>query len=335
MSDTEHPLISVIVPVYNVEPYLDRCIQSLVSQTYRNLEIILVDDGSPDKCPQMCDVWAAKDSRIRVIHQENRGSSEARNSGLDVASGEFIGFVDSDDWVDYDMYASLYDDIVAENADIAFTSATFVYENRPSSIKHFFANVHLNITSEEAFKYINIPGYFGISAWCKLLKRSTIGDLRFPAGVSRDEDFDFAFATLAKARRITYNSKPHYNYFQRSKDSISTSPPILHASEATTRMVRLVQEQYPEQLPYAYFKHLRVMIGTYDQAVKSNVHSQVEWKQFLQRIRTFARKHLDIIVHFVDMPTLQLIQIRLLVISPGLYTWCLKLYKTIHPHRAY
>ena len=92
-------LISVIVPVYKVEKYLDKCVQSIVDQTYRNLEIILVDDGSPDNCPAMCDAWAEKDDRIRVIHKENGGLSDARNAGMAIATGEYIGFVDSDDWI--------------------------------------------------------------------------------------------------------------------------------------------------------------------------------------------------------------------------------------------
>jgi len=93
-------LISVIVPVYIVEPYLDRCVQSIVNQTYKNLEIILVDDGSPDNSPAMCDAWAEKDSRIRVIHKENGGVSSARNAGLDMATGSYITFVDADDWLE-------------------------------------------------------------------------------------------------------------------------------------------------------------------------------------------------------------------------------------------
>ena len=97
------PLVSVIVPVYKVEKYLDKCIESIVGQTYENLEIILVDDGSPDNCPTMCDEWAQKDSRIKVIHKENGGLSSARNAGLDACTGDYIGFVDSDDWIEPDM----------------------------------------------------------------------------------------------------------------------------------------------------------------------------------------------------------------------------------------
>ena len=103
----KRPLISVIVPVYKVEQYLDRCVQSIVDQTWKNLEIILVDDGSPDGCARMCDEWARRDARIRVIHKENGGLSDARNAGMAAATGESIGFVDGDDWIEPDMYRLL------------------------------------------------------------------------------------------------------------------------------------------------------------------------------------------------------------------------------------
>ena len=116
------PKISVIVPVYKTEGLLDRCVESIVGQTYKNLEIILVDDGSPDNCPAMCDEWAEKDSRIRVIHKENGGVSSARNAALDIATGDYIGFVDSDDWIEPEMYASLIRKISESGKNIALCS---------------------------------------------------------------------------------------------------------------------------------------------------------------------------------------------------------------------
>ena len=117
------PKISVIVPVYKVENFLDRCVESIVGQTYENLEIILVDDGSPDNCPAMCDGWAEKDSRIRVIHKENGGVSSARNAALDIATGDYIGFVDSDDWIEPEMYSSLIQQISESGKHIALCSS--------------------------------------------------------------------------------------------------------------------------------------------------------------------------------------------------------------------
>ena len=121
------PALSIIVPVYNVEKYLDRCVKSLVNQTLRNIEIILVDDGSPDECPVLCDGFAASDNRIKVVHKSNAGLGMARNSGLDVASGEYVAFVDSDDFVELNMYENLYTIAINENAD-AVISGGFIDE---------------------------------------------------------------------------------------------------------------------------------------------------------------------------------------------------------------
>lgn len=115
------PFVSVIVPVYNVELYLDRCLHSLLTQSLTNIEIILVDDGSPDKCPQICDIYAGKDQRIKVIHKLNAGLGEARNSGLEIATGEYIAFVDSDDYVESNMYETLYHVAINRQCDIVYS----------------------------------------------------------------------------------------------------------------------------------------------------------------------------------------------------------------------
>lgn len=124
-----NPLISVIVPIYNVEKYLARCVDSIVNQTYKNLEIILVDDGSPDRCPKMCDDYAEKDSRIKVVHKKNGGLSDARNAGMAVATGEYISFIDSDDYVSDDFFECLLDVMNKENSDIAECSVVKLYED--------------------------------------------------------------------------------------------------------------------------------------------------------------------------------------------------------------
>ena len=123
------PLISVIVPIYNVEKYLDRCVGSIINQTYKNLEIILVDDGSPDNCPQMCDDYAKKDSRIKVVHKENGGLSDARNAGMKVATGEYVSFIDSDDYISLDFYETLLETIVDNDSDIVECSVVKFYED--------------------------------------------------------------------------------------------------------------------------------------------------------------------------------------------------------------
>ena len=111
--------VSVIIPVYNVEKYLEECIQSVLKQTYKNLEIILVDDGSPDNCPKMCDEWAKKDSRIKVIHKQNGGASSSRNTGLDVMTGDFMCFIDSDDFIAKNYIEVLYNNLIETNSDVS------------------------------------------------------------------------------------------------------------------------------------------------------------------------------------------------------------------------
>jgi glycosyltransferase involved in cell wall biosynthesis len=125
------PKISIIVPVYNVEQYINRCINSLLGQTLKDIEIILVDDGSPDRCPQICDEYARKDSRIKVIHKKNGGLGYARNSGLELATGEYIAFVDSDDYVNINMYEKLYNETINNNFDIVYCG--FIVENKDKS----------------------------------------------------------------------------------------------------------------------------------------------------------------------------------------------------------
>ena len=124
------PKISIIVPIYRVEPYLPRCLDSIVGQTYRHLEIILIDDGSPDGCGAICDDYAARDGRIRVIHQPNQGVSAARNAGLDAATGEWIGWVDGDDWIELDMYEYLLEGVLGAGADIAVCGRWEEYRGR-------------------------------------------------------------------------------------------------------------------------------------------------------------------------------------------------------------
>lgn len=132
----ENKKISIIIPVYKVENYLERCVESVLNQTHQNLEIILVDDGSPDRCGKMCDLYSQKDNRIKVIHKENGGLSDARNVALDIATGDYIGFVDSDDYVEEDMFKTLYQLAEKYQADISSVSFYKVLGNQVISARN-------------------------------------------------------------------------------------------------------------------------------------------------------------------------------------------------------
>ena len=130
------PKISIIVPVYNVEKYLEKCVRSILAQTFTDFELILVDDGSPDSSGAMCDQFAEQDQRVKVIHKENGGLSDARNAGIEIATGEYLGFVDSDDYIADDMYELLYTNIVKEDADLSICGIYDVYEGKELSLIH-------------------------------------------------------------------------------------------------------------------------------------------------------------------------------------------------------
>lgn len=205
--------ISVIIPVYKTEKYLDKCIESIVNQTYKNLEIILVDDGSPDSCPKICDTWAQKDNRIQVIHKENGGVSSARNAGLDAASGEYIGFVDGDDWIDSDMYSFLISQF-NENIDIVRCTYRKVYEN--SQVEEIANNGStVQMSSMDFLNELLLDNSLNSNCWCKLFRRSVIGDIRFPDGIKIGEDHLFNYNVIKNASTIVLCNSSKYNYLIR------------------------------------------------------------------------------------------------------------------------
>ncbi len=208
-------LISVIVPIYKVENYLDKCIESIVAQTYKSLEIILVDDGSPDRCPEMCDEWAKRDSRIRVIHKKNGGLSDARNAGIDAASGDFISFIDSDDYIAPGTYERLTDAIESAGADMCIFGFQKVDENG-SFIEEDSEIRDELLSRDEAFSRINEWPY--VMSQTKLYNREIFSSLRFPVGKLHEDEFVIHRA-VGECQRVVAVSDKLYYYFQRS-DSI-------------------------------------------------------------------------------------------------------------------
>ncbi|MBR1692596.1 MAG: glycosyltransferase family 2 protein [Lachnospiraceae bacterium] len=209
------PLISVIVPIYNVEAYLKRCVNSIQAQTYSNLEIILVDDGSPDGCGALCDELAKEDRRITVIHKENGGLSDARNKGLDAAGGQYIAFVDSDDYIAPYFIRTLYEQLIGTNSDVALCSYAVVtgeeaFPPRPA---------HTPVTGysrEELLRNLYDANHedatYFIVAWNKLYRSSLWSEIRFPKGKIH-EDEATTYRIFDKCRRGVYVKTPMYGYF--------------------------------------------------------------------------------------------------------------------------
>lgn len=210
--------ISIIIPVYNCEKYLDRCLKSVTEQTHKNLEILVIDDGSKDKSGEICDKWAKRDSRITVIHKENGGVSSARNAGLDAATGDYVGFVDADDWIEPDMYEFLLKNAKKYDADV--TDCCF-YLNYPSGKEVCTENFEdIVITDpDECFNFL--LHWSGTNIWNKLYKKHVLSDLYFDQRISYAEDYLFNIELCAKCviQVFARICAPKYHYCITSTSS--------------------------------------------------------------------------------------------------------------------
>ena len=280
-------MISIIVPVYKAEKYLDNCINSLLSQTYTDLEIILVDDGSPDASGAICDAYAAKDSRIKVIHQQNGGQSAARNAGLSVASGEYVGFVDADDTVEPDMYEVLYEAI--QGRDLAICGARRVREGQiPERIDGAGSVTELDRDG----LWNEVFGRMNNGAWNKLYRKDLLQGCRFLEGLFHNEDLIFLLSYLPMANSGKVISAAKYNYFVR-EGSVTNKK---HFTERAFDEVRgkdmareLVEQYYPPlanvALSYCVIARMNVCRKLYRYGLQS------KYQPTLDEYRAFFRQH--------------------------------------------
>ena len=228
--------VSIIIPVYKVEKYLEKCIQSVINQTYENLQIILVDDGSPDNCGKICDEYAKKDHRIEVIHKSNGGLSDARNKGLEIAKGEYIGFVDSDDYIEADMYEVLYNLLKQYNADVSICNFYTVSQGK-ISIKNADNGIN-EYNRIEILKEILLDKNIQSYAWNKLYKKELFDEIKYPIG-KKYEDIGTTFYLLEKCNKVVVTGKSEYYYINR-QDSI-----VNNVTESTiTDYIELIMQRY-------------------------------------------------------------------------------------------
>ena len=282
-------LISIIVPIYNVEKYLERCIESILKQTYKNIEIILVDDGSPDKCSEICDRYSNIDDRIKVIHKQNGGLSSARNAGLDVSKGKYVCFIDSDDWISNEFVEYLYK--IAKNNDSDIVVGQTIDVKSEEEVKIIPQN-------EEVYTYSNsyiIENLykqdikFVPSVQNKMYKIDIFKDLRFKEGMI-NEDEEILIKILLNSKKITISNKILYYYFL-SEDSIMRKKfslkrlDILKALE--TRMNILKTTRYLDTLKQTEVRYYRELSEIYSRIEESDI----EGKKIYQRdIRVKMKK---------------------------------------------
>lgn len=273
--------VSIIIPCYNVERYLDRCMESIVMQTLKEIEIILVDDNSPDCVPQMCDEWAKKDTRIKVIHKErNEGLGFARNTGLDIATGEYVAFIDSDDYVDVKMFAYLYEKAQETLSDIVYCGV------KRETIPGQFIDVRdfneqtifeKNEMQELSLRYVDpsIGPKLFMSVWHSIYKRTTIDNLRFHSErVVCSEDLPFQIAMLLKSSRVTYIPEVLY-YYCLNGSSLSNTFNFEKCFQYFI-LAKVIKGYYPQKLEHHIW---RFFFTSCQNFIHGLVRSNLTWKE--------------------------------------------------------
>lgn len=212
-------MVSVIIPIFNVEDYLESCLQSIITQTYQNLEIILIDDGSIDRSSEICDQWKSKDSRIKVIHKTNGGLSSARNTGIDIAKGKYIVFVDSDDVIKNNMIECLRNHLETDNQIDLSVCGIETFNDDDINYRKPFLRIPEGLYTDNEYLSLILSKKVDNAVWNKMYRADTLSSLRFKEGII-NEDFPFIVELLTKSKKICYVSEPLYFYRMR-KGSIT------------------------------------------------------------------------------------------------------------------
>ncbi|AKG34211.1 glycosyltransferase family 2 protein [Paenibacillus durus] len=293
------PEISIIVPVYKVENYIHKCVDSILAQSFENFELILVDDGSPDNCPAICDSYAAMDTRVKVVHKPNGGLSDARNWGINAAEGKYIGFVDSDDWIAEDMYESLYNAMIEHEADIAVCCHYWVVDGELSQINNFdgYPPVLGHVEGlSELLTDVRIKNL----AWDKLYKRELFRSVNYPVGAYY-EDTPTTYKLFMQASKVALVNMPKYYYISR-KESITGSKNLKKLQDKFSgayEKYEKVRSQYRDKID----------VNTWGWAVNIVVNEAMELYNFLLRkkdgadhsqdvdkVKKFLRENLSVIM---------------------------------------
>ena len=278
-------VISVIVPVYNTEPYLERCIESIRNQSINDIEIMLVNDGSTDTSGEICDRYMKTDSRIRVIHKTNGGLSSARNAGMDASTGDYLAFVDSDDFIEYDMYERMIEACDRHDAEIAI-SGRFDHKDGEISLM-FTEETEIRLNTEQAIERLLTWDGIDSSACDKLFKRQVFKDIRFPCG-KYNEDVFVMTMVLARAEGIVHIGAPMYHYVHREKSITSQSfnHRKMDLLDATTAILGFVKREYPRLTMKARCFHTKGILYLYPLLLRSN------WKEDRSGYETQLRQEL-------------------------------------------
>lgn len=314
------PLISVIVPVYQVEEYLERCVKSILSQTYKNLEVILVDDGSPDQCPAICDACAEKDVRVKVIHQENKGLSGARNAGIDAASGEYLAFVDSDDYVSPHFIEELYQ--LLQDTGCAIGQCRFSYVKGDGLVEEgdsAFCIYRGESLMEQLYGPEEKATCF-VVAWNKLYRAELFKEtgIRYPEGRIH-EDEATTYRLFHEAKKLAFLDRALYGYYTENGDSITSVFSAKRLQWLTAHEERIAffkKNGYEKLLPAAYRKLCDACITFYFRCTEQVKDAEELKKELRKRLETYRANGAAWIA---ALPLKTRMGYELFSMSPGLY----------------
>lgn len=282
-------LISVIVPIYKVEKYLRKCVESILSQTHTNLEIILVDDGSPDNCGTICDEYAQQDARIKVIHKPNGGLSDARNAGLDIMTGEYVAFVDSDDWIGPRMYETLLQMLKLFQADIAIGGVADELEQNGKVTTVKVTNYRDKPFYESATEAMHRFFTTSWAAWDKLYKADLFRDIHYPVG-EINEDEAIVLQLLSKCTRVCYTNEVFYHYMRRPSSGSITAASFSVKKLAWQAHCRdnleFVQAHYPALVPDAAARYRGSLLWSLTEIALSDENYAGETQALLSALRS-------------------------------------------------
>ena len=308
-------LISIIVPVYNVEKFLPRCIDSLIAQTYSNIEIILVDDGSTDSSGTICDKYAAKFNNVKAVHTVNMGLSAARNEGVRNSSGAFIGFIDSDDWAEIDMFQILYNILQENGADFSACGLIDEYGTE-TDLKRNDNLISYTANQEETFKQILKNNMFYGYAWNKLFKKEILGNLTFDEKLLSCEDIDFTVRYAAKTKKSAFTSEKLYHYRHHALSmtgDFSYNPRKLSVLDAYENIMPFYSEFCNSYLSAIHTNYLKIAINIKGRMLLSKVSDG----EVCARLDDIVNKYYPVVIKTKSIPLASKINIFISHRFPG------------------
>ena len=300
------PLISIIIPVYNVQNYLDECIESVINQSYFNLEIILVDDGSPDKSPVICDRWAQKDSRIIVIHKENGGLSSARNAGLKIAKGKYISFIDSDDFITNNAIEIMYNRICLDDTIGIVSGLIYRYQDGIcSTFKKEWDIKHEFIVTAEEFLLKAMDMSISYTVWNKLYRRDLLADVLFREGRNNEDVlFMYDLGKEMRCKKISIVNIPQYVYYYRLRpDSICTSqkkPVYIDIIQNLEEMIEDSKRFNKKLSNILYKKYVDVLYFFLDSLLTNKIWYPIYFSKYQQVLKSVPSKFIISSYHIND-----------------------------------